>query len=48
MTAEPFRDFWWLMFPMFGMAMAVLGLLRDNREQDAIIRQARERLHRGQ
>lgn len=28
--AEFFRDFWWLMFPMFGMGMAVLGMFQDD------------------
>ncbi|GIK48911.1 MAG: hypothetical protein BroJett013_16080 [Alphaproteobacteria bacterium] len=48
MTGEPFRDLWWLVFPLFGMAMAVFGLVRDSRAQDAVIRRARERLQRGQ
>lgn len=46
MTVELFRDFWWLMFPVFGMVMAVLGLARDNAYQDHVLRQAREKLER--
>jgi hypothetical protein len=29
--AEFFRDFWWLMFPIFGMGMAVMGMFQDDR-----------------
>jgi hypothetical protein len=46
MTVELFRDFWWLMFPVFGMVMAVWGMARDSAQHDAILRQARERLER--
>jgi hypothetical protein len=46
MTEELFRDFWWLMFPIFGMVMAVIGCLRDNAHEDEILRTARERLER--
>ena len=46
MTVELFRDFWWLMFPVFGMVMAILGMARDNAREDAILRQARDRLER--
>lgn len=46
MTVELLRDFWWLMFPAFGMAMAIWGLARDNAEQATILRQARDRLER--
>lgn len=28
--AEFFRDFWWLMFPLFGMAMAAMGMFQDD------------------
>ncbi|MBL8546882.1 MAG: hypothetical protein JNL81_10480 [Hyphomonadaceae bacterium] len=44
--AELFRDFWWLMFPVFGMVMAVFGLVRENSYQAHVIRQARENLER--
>lgn len=43
---ELFRDFWWLMFPVFGMVMAIIGMTRDSAADDAILRQARERLER--
>ncbi len=46
MAAELFRDFWWLLFPIFGMVMAVLGMARDNAAQDDIVRRAREQLER--
>jgi hypothetical protein len=34
------------MFPMFGMVMAIIGMSRDSAADEAIIRQARERLER--
>jgi hypothetical protein len=46
MAVELFRDFWWLMFPLFGTVMAVWGMARDNAEHDAIVRNARDRLER--
>ncbi len=46
MSEELFRDFWWLMFPVFGMLMAVLGVARDNGREDRILRDARDRLER--
>ncbi len=46
MSEELFRDFWWLMFPVFGMVMAILGMARDSARDDAILRQARDRLER--
>jgi hypothetical protein len=48
MTEELFRDFWWLMFPIFGMVMAAWGMAREGRDQDVILRNARERLERDQ
>lgn len=46
MAVELFRDFWWLMFPVFGMVMAIFGMARDSARNDAVLRQARERLER--
>ena len=46
MAVELFRDFWWLMFPVFGMVMAVLGMARNDAYRDAVLRQARENLER--
>lgn len=43
---ELFRDFWWLMFPLFGMVMAILGVMRDNAFQDEVLGQARQKLER--
>ena len=46
MTEELFRDYWWLMFPVFGMVIAILGAARDSAYQDRVIREAREKLER--
>ncbi len=46
MTVELFRDFWWLMFPVFGMVMAILGMAHDSSYDEYVIRQAREKLER--
>ncbi|HYD86570.1 MAG TPA: hypothetical protein VEA80_03780 [Vitreimonas sp.] len=46
MTEELFRDFWWLMFPVFGMVMALIGLLQDGASRDHIIENARHELER--
>jgi hypothetical protein len=32
--AEFFRDYWWLMFPIFGMAMAVMGMFQSERRSN--------------
>lgn len=48
MTEDLFRDFWWLIFPVFGMVMALWGMIRDGGRQDAILRDARNRLERDQ
>ncbi len=47
-TVELFRDFWWLMFPLFGMGMAIWGMASENAREAEILREARERLERGQ
>ncbi len=44
MTVELFRDFWWLIFPIFGMAMACWGMARDARAEDETIARARRDL----
>jgi hypothetical protein len=44
MEVELFRDFWWLMFPIFGMVMAVCGMARDARAEDEVIARARRDL----
>ena len=46
MSEELFRDFWWLIFPIFGMVMAIIGATRNRSRQDQVIRQAREDLER--
>lgn len=44
MTEELFRDFWWLMFPVFGMVMALVGALQEGRRIDSIHDRARRDL----
>ena len=44
MVEDVFRDFWWLIFPLFGMVMAVLGMVQENRRIDAIHARARRDL----
>lgn len=34
---ELFRDFWWLMFPIFGMALAVWGMIQTDRRTRNVI-----------
>lgn len=46
MAAELFRDFWWLMFPIFGMVMAILGMAQDNRRADDVLARSRRELER--
>ena len=48
MSEDLFREFWWLMFPIVGMVRSVIGCLRDNAREDAIVRDARARLERDQ
>lgn len=43
---ELFRDFWWLMFPIFGMVMAILGVTREDARDERILRDARDQLER--
>lgn len=47
MAEELFRDFWWLMFPVFGMVMAALGMQQDARRENAILNRARRELEQG-
>lgn len=44
MSEELFRDFWWLIFPIFGMVMAVTRVVRDGRRSDDVIERARRGL----
>lgn len=46
MAEELFRDFWWLMFPIFGMVMAVMGMAQDNRRADDVLARSRRELER--
>lgn len=34
---ELFRDYWWLIFPIFGMGMAVLGATQEERKSKALL-----------
>lgn len=34
---ELFRDYWWLIFPIFGMGMAVFGMLQDDRKSKQLM-----------
>lgn len=43
---ELFREYWWLMFPIFGMFMAVRGQSNDLARQDRILRDAEKNLER--
>jgi hypothetical protein len=43
---ELFRDFWWLIFPMFGMVMALLCVTREGARDERILREARHNLER--
>lgn len=44
MSEELFRDFWWLIFPIFGMVMAVIGAVQENRRIDDVCERARREL----
>jgi hypothetical protein len=48
MWAELFRDFWWLLFPILGMVMAVWTAIREARAADAVMARARRQLEAGQ
>lgn len=41
---ELFRDFWWLVFPVFGMLMAGRNVARENRAADHVLERARRNL----
>ena len=47
-SEELFRDFWWLIFPLFGMIVAIIGAARDSDRTEAILRDARARLEHDQ
>lgn len=34
---ELFRDFWWLIFPIFGMFMAIFGMMQSDRRAKTMI-----------
>lgn len=33
-------DFWWLIFPLFGIVMAIIGCARENSGDEAMLRDA--------
>lgn len=41
---ELFRDFWWLLFPIFGMVFALVEMLGEQRRAGRVIAQARREL----
>lgn len=43
-----FRDYWWLVFPLFGMVMAILGVTQEDRRIDTEIARYRRNLEAGQ
>jgi hypothetical protein len=46
MGEQLFRDFWWLIFPVFGMVMSIIGFARDSARAETILRDARANLER--
>ena len=43
---ELFRDYWWLMFPIFGMVIALRGQSHEFTRQQRILRDAENNLAR--
>jgi len=43
---ELFRDFWWLMFPMAWMLIAIINAARGETADARVLRDARENLER--
>jgi len=37
MTADLFRDFWWLIFPIFGMGMGLWGMASSERRSNRVM-----------
>ncbi|MGE0739894.1 MAG: hypothetical protein AB7O98_01020 [Hyphomonadaceae bacterium] len=46
MSEELFRDYWWLMFPVFGMIMAAWGMASEGRRENAKLRRWERDLER--
>lgn len=44
MALELIGDFWWLMFPIFGMVTAGWGMAREARAADEVLERARRNL----
>lgn len=47
MTEELFRDFWWIIFPIFGMAMAWGGMASSERKSAKVLDLIRSYTDRG-
>lgn len=43
---ELFRDFWWLMFPMAWMVIAIINAAKADHADERILRNARDNLER--
>lgn len=44
---ELFRDFWWLMFPVFGMFMAVVGMFQGESRNQQVMRLIKSYIDQG-
>ena len=44
---ELFRDFWWLLFPIFGMAMGVSGMVSSDRRSREVMTLIKSYLDQG-
>lgn len=44
---ELFRDFWWLLFPIFGMGMAVFGMLQNESRSQQVMRLIKSYIDQG-
>lgn len=45
--ADFFSHYWWLMFPIFGMGMGVLGMLSSERRSDAALKAIKAYVEQG-
>ncbi len=44
---ELFRDFWWLLFPIFGMSMGLIGMLQTESRNQQVMRLIKSYLDQG-
>ncbi|MEZ5970326.1 MAG: hypothetical protein R3C31_00780 [Hyphomonadaceae bacterium] len=47
MTEELFRDYWWLMFPIFGMGMGLWGMVSSERRSRDVMNVIRSYVEQG-